>query len=231
MKNNTKKALYIVGTLCVIITFSIFFIFFGKSQDDIINIIVGVVAIISGIGSLLVGISSIFSTSLDNVREYFSTGDTVAMEKARSILYNYRYIKIKYGKTIYDEDFDQFAQQQEIQEHPMLRTTNKEEILSAAETTLDFFQMWGLLQGKGFLPMWVFETASGYSILKLHQAVEDILTEKRKTNPFYGQQFSFLCDRIKKKYKKVILQCIESEKLYIAQNLDIKSINLETILK
>ena len=195
------------------------------------NRIVGVVAVVPGIGSLLVGISSIFSTSLDNVREYFATGDTVEMQTARSVLYNYRYIKIKYGKTVYDEDFDQWVQQEEIQNHPILKVTSKKEIFAASELTLDFFQMWGLLQSKGFLPMWVFETASGYSIIKLHQAVEDILTEKRKTNSFYGQQFSLLCKRITKKYKKAVRLCAEKEKHFISQKLDAEYIQMQTICK
>ena len=107
-------------------------VFFGKNEEDvIINRIVGIVAIISGLGSLLVGVSSIFSTSLDNVREYYATGDTQEMSDARKVLYNYRYIKLKYGKSVFDEDFDEWAQQSKIKEDKALKTTTRAEIMAA----------------------------------------------------------------------------------------------------
>lgn len=222
MNNKLKKSLFAIGSICVTITICVVFGFFGNNEEDIImNRIVGIVAIISGLGSLLVGVASIFSTSLDNVREYFATGDTNEMEEARRVLYNYRYIKIKYGKSIFHKDFDLWAQQLEKQTDSVLSVTTKEEIIAAAGVTMNFFQMWGLLQNKGFLPMWVFETASGYSIIKLHQAIEDILYDRRETNPFYGQQFSWLCTRILKKYKKAIRKCVCNEKEYMMQELGI----------
>ena len=108
-------------------------------------------------------------------------------------------------------------------EGPLYRTSKKE-ILSAASTTNDFFQMWGLLQNKNFLPMWVFETASGYSIIKLHEAVDEINTQNRETNPFYGLQFRDLCVRISNKYKKAIKQCRENETEYIKTKLNIEDL-------
>lgn len=222
MDNKPKKALFNITLACIMISVFIMFGFLGNdAEDTVMDRIVGIVAIISGIGSLFVGVSSIFSTSLDNVREYFATGDTKEMGEARKVLYNYRYIKIKYGKSIFDGDFDQWVQQSEILCDGFILPTNKDEILSAASVCMNFFQMWGLLQNKGFLPVWVFETASGYSIIKLHQAIDDILYVRRETNPFYGQQFSLLCARILKKYKKDIRQCVISEKEYIMKKLDI----------
>ncbi|MBQ7875350.1 MAG: hypothetical protein IJ306_09400 [Oscillospiraceae bacterium] len=222
MDNKPKKALFAITSICVMITILVAFGFFSKdTEDTVMDIIVGIVAIISGIGSVFVGIASIFSTSLDNVREYFATGDTKEMGEARKVLYNYRYIKIKYGKSIFDDDFDLWIQQPKIQSDGFIMPAGKDEILAAASVCMNFFQMWGLLQNKGFLPIWVFETASGYSIIKLHQAMEDILYVRRETNPFYGQQFSWLCARILKKYKKAIAQCIKSEKEYIVQKLGI----------
>jgi hypothetical protein len=130
------------------------------------------------------------------------------MSDARHILYNYRYIKIKYGKTIFDDDFDEWVKNNISANNSVLRVTNKEEILHAVSETAGFFQMWGLLQYKNFLPMWVFETSSGYSILKLHEAMEDILLEERKTNPYFGMQFTSLCHRIYAKNKKIIFNCL-----------------------
>ena len=100
---NKKNIILLIGAVCSTIAICVAFGFFGKNKEDVlVNRIVGIVAIISGVGSLLVGISSIFSTSLDNVREYYATGDTVEMARARIVLFNYRYINIKYGKSVYD---------------------------------------------------------------------------------------------------------------------------------
>lgn len=198
--------------------------FFGQNKEDIIiNRIVGVVAIISGIGSVIMGISSIFSASLDNVREYYATGDTKDMAFARQVLYNYRYIKIKFGKTVFDDDFDEWVKKNINPDDSILRATDKNEVLAAAALTADFFQMWGLLQYKNFLPMWVFETASGYSIIKLYEASEDIFLYHRMTNPFYAMQFKNLCSRITSKYRKDISECREKECEYIKNKLGIEN--------
>ncbi|MBO7274531.1 MAG: hypothetical protein J6V22_06715, partial [Clostridia bacterium] len=200
--------------------------FFGQNKEDIIiNRIVGIVAIISGIGSVIMGISSIFTSSLDNVREYYATGDTEKMVDARKVLYNYRYIKIKYGKTISDDDFDKWIKENIETSQTVLSSTTKQEIQSAASVVADFFQMWGLLQNKGFLPIWVFETASGYSIIKLYEAIDDIVIQARATNPFYAGQFQNLCIRINSKYRKAILECRKREIEYMRQKLGIKDVS------
>ena len=226
MKNNAKKTLLIVGSLCSMVVICVVFGFLGKNEEDvIINRLVGIVAIISGLGSLLMGVSSLFSTSLDNVREYYATGDTTEMSNARYVIYNYRYIKMKYGKSLFDEDFDEWCGT--LAGDAELKVTNREEILNAAGLILNFFQMWGLLQSKGFLPIWVFETASGYSIIKLHEGVEDILIERRDTNPFYGMQFTDLCERIARKNKKAIAQCRAVENGYIMQELGLSKAEVD----
>lgn len=222
MKEKIKKSAVILGGIFTMIIACTVIGFFGQNEEDvIINRIVGLVAIVSGIGSVVMGIASVLSASLDNVREYYATGDTSEMAEARHVLYNYRYIKIKFGKTIYDDDFDQWVKENITTEQAPLRVTNKEEILSAASLTADFFQMWGLLQYKGFLPIWVFETASGYSIIKLYESIDDIMKANRQSNPFYGGHFRDLCIRINAKYRKAILMCRENENKYISEKLGV----------
>ena len=105
MRDKIKKSAYIFGGITTMIVACIAVGFFEHGQEDIIiNRIVGVVAIISGVGSMIMGIASVLSASLDNVREYYATGDTKEMSDARRVLYNYRYIKIKFGKSIYDKE-------------------------------------------------------------------------------------------------------------------------------
>ena len=162
-----------------------------------------------------------FSSTLDNVREYFS-GDSEKTVEERHTLYNYRYIKMKYKKSIYDEDFDEWVQNN-IDGNGVIKKTTRDEILDAAYVTLDAFQMWGLLQYKNFLPIWVFETASGYSIIKLYEATFDIIQEESRTNPFYAGHFKGLCERINAKYKKAIRICRECESEFVKENLGIEN--------
>ena len=225
MKGKWKSSFLLIIAVVSMLVVCVALGFFGQNEEDvIINRIVGIVAIISGIGSVIMGISSIFSASLDNVREYYATGDSKEMASARHVLYNYRYIKIKYGKTVFDEDFDEWVQKNIHPEGSPLRLTSKNEVLAAAAVTADFFQMWGLLQSKNFLPMWVFETASGYSIIRLYEAAADIFAYHRLTNPFYAMQYHDLCARIFSKYRKDIAKCREKEREYIQKELAIKSL-------
>ncbi len=223
---NKRNIILIIGSICSTIAICVVFGFFGKDKEDVfVNRIVGIVAIISGVGSLLVGISSIFSTSLDNVREYYSTGDTPEKSRAYAVIFNYRYIKMKYSKSIYDTDFDEWVKENIDGKENILFPTSKKEILEAADITANFFQMWGLLQYKGFLPIWVFETSSGYNILKLHEGIEDIINFERRSNPFYAGQFTNLCYRIYDKNKTAIKTCFDSEEKYIKKELNL-SVNL-----
>ena len=217
MKGNLKNVLLVAGSLCTTIVICVFFGFFGQNEEDvIINRIVGIVAIISGMGSLLVGISSIFTTSLDNVREYFATGEEPEIADARHVLYNYRNIKIKYNKSVYDEDFEEWFKANISEDDKDFYIENKEEIFKAASRVANFYQMWGLLQYRNFLPIWVFDTTSGYNMIRLYQAVADVIEHKRGANPLYAGHFEDLCKRINVKYKKVIKQCRDSErKLFI----------------
>lgn len=222
MKEKIKKSAFILGGITTMIIACVAVGFFGQNEEDIIiNRIVGIVAIISGIGSVIMGVASILSASLDNVREYYATGDAPELVEARHVLYNYRYIKIKYGKTVYDEDFDEWVKDHITPDQKVLRVTSREEVLSAASRAADFFQMWGLLQYKGFLPIWVFETASGYSIIKMYEAIDDIMKANRRSNPFYGGHFRDLCIRIEAKYKKAIRLCRENESEFLTRELGV----------
>lgn len=226
MKEKIKKVALLLGGVTAMIVACIALGFFGQNEEDvIINRIVGIVAIISGIGSVIMGIASIVSASLDNVREYYATGDTAEMIAARRVLYNYRYIKIKFGKSVFDDDFDEWVKENIKPEDTVLHVTNKKEIFSSASLTINFFQMWGLLQYKGFLPIWVFETASGYSVIKLYEAVDDIVKERLSSNPFYGGQFKELCVRIGYKYRKAIIECRNKEADYIMNKLNVPNLS------
>ncbi len=227
MKANTKKILLITGGIFSTIVVCILFGFFGRNEEDIImNRIVGIVAIISGLGSLLVGVSSIFTTSLDNVREYFANGEKSEIADSRHLLYNYRNIKIKYGKTVYDADFDQWIEENISKENKSFYIEGgKDAVFKAASRVANFYQMWGLLQSRNFLPIWVFDTTSGYNIIKLYQSMGDIISHKREENLLYAGHFEDLCKRIYAKYRKVIHLCRDGEQELITKKFDVETLD------
>ena len=79
MREKSKSILIGLGSVASILFLYIIYRYLNLGDgESAMEGIVGIVAIISGMGSLLVGVSSIFTTSLDNVREYFATGEDCA---------------------------------------------------------------------------------------------------------------------------------------------------------
>lgn len=132
------------------------------------NDVVGVVAILSGIAGIVMGIASARQASLEAVKEYFQQGDEDAYVEARRRIFNEK-------GTITEADLSKVA---------------------------NFFHFWGLMNRKGYLPIWVFEGSSGIQIVKLYQKLEPNILEKRCNNIFYAVEFELLVKRISKKYKK-----------------------------
>ena len=226
MNGNTKRVLILLGSVCSMLVVCVVFGFIGWGDgDSIMERIVGIVAIISGMGSLLVGVSSIFTTSLDNVREYFATGEEPEIADARHVLYNYRNLKIKYGKSVYDSDFDEWVKENIKEDDKDFFVEGKEQVLKASSRVANFYQMWGLLQYRNFLPIWVFDTTSGYNMIRLYQSIADIIEHKREANGLYAGHFEDLCKRISVKYKKVIKQCRDGERKLFIEKYGVKDID------
>ena len=208
MREKSKSILIALGSVAsVFLLYIVYKILDPSSGESNMESIVGIVAIISGMGSMLVGVSSMFTTSLDNVREYFATGEDPEITDARHVLYNYRNLKIKYGKTIADEDFDEWVASNLTEKDKNFYVENKAQVAKASSRVLNFYQMWGLLQYRNFLPIWVFDTTSGYNMIRLYEATVDIIQEKRKSNRLYAGHFEELCKRVNKKYRNVIEAC------------------------
>lgn len=70
---------------------------------------------------------------------------------------------------------------------------------------VNFYQLWGILNRKRYLPLWVFSGASGIRVVELYINIEKIIIKKRQINPYYGQEFEWLSYRIYRKYKKNFL--------------------------
>ena len=223
MKDQNKRILVMLLGAISMLIFCIVFSLFGWGDDDsAMERIVGIIAIISGMGSVLVGISSISTTSLDNVREYFSTGEDEKVAKARHVLYNYRNLKIKYGKTVKDEDFDEWISENlNENDDKDFYVKDKKAVYDASSKVLNFYQMWGLLQSRNFLPIWVFDTTSGYNMIRIYEATIDIIEEKRESNRLYAGHVQDLCVRVNDKYSEVIDACRADNRKQFIEKYDV----------
>ena len=209
MKDQNKRIiLMLLGVISMLVVCVVFGFIGWNNDDSAMERVVGLIAIISGVGSVLVGLSSISTTSLDNVREYFASGEKKDIADARHVLYNYRNLKIKYGKTVHDEDFDEWIKETLNEEDDKdFYVKDKKAVYDASSKVLNFYQMWGLLQSRNFLPIWVFDTTSGYNMIRIYEATIDIIEEKRESNRLYAGHVQDLCVRVNEKYGEVIEAC------------------------
>ena len=134
--------------------------------------IVNIVAILSGISGILVGAASIRISNLGAVQEYFQQGDSREYTEARRKLY----YKIDKREKIDKDDID-------------------------AGIVVSFFHFWGLMVKKHYLPVWVFESASGYAVIRLYECITEMIEDRRKDNPQYAEYFEWLYKKIKKKLR------------------------------
>ena len=142
MKRRRLPAGIILSTVMAVVALLLIVLMSAfDNSSDVMNKIAAVIAVVSGISSVILGVSSIFSTTLDNVREYFVTGDTPEHSQTRRLLYTYRNFKNKTGKNVYSPDFDEFAKDYSLD-------GKKEEIEKASSFICNFFHVWGLLAKK-----------------------------------------------------------------------------------
>lgn len=171
-----------------------FFIYFFRDKfisNIVLENIVGLVAILSGIAGTYIGFSTSKMASLEAVREYFQQGDKSEYVKARKNIYNNGE---KGDGNISSSD---------------------------ASTVCNFFHFWGLMVRKGYLPIWVFESASGVAVVRLFENLQSYIKERKKENPFYAENFEWLVAEINRVYKKQIRQYYEN-KLHKDANLAVK---------
>lgn len=71
----------------------------------------------------------------------------------------------------------------------------------AASEICSFFNFWGMMVRKKFLPIWIFKSASGPSVVRLYIILNEFISERRETgNKFYAVDFEYLVKKIKSKY-------------------------------
>ncbi|WP_206759420.1 DUF4760 domain-containing protein [Guptibacillus hwajinpoensis] len=98
--------------------------------------------------------------------------------------------------------------------HNIYESENKGVDLDPEAATLicSFFHFWGMMVKKGFLPLWIFKSASGPSIVRLHHLVTPYIAQRRlSNNKYYGEGFEYLAKRITKEYKYTYIPRSEDE--------------------
>lgn len=208
--NKIKKILIAAISFCMTIAFVllIFIIYqvFNNSGDTSskISFAITIFGLVSGISSfvgLLNAIFSIINDTASNIRLFYQSVEKDDIAEARHLLYKYRDFKAVEGMGVYSKirDFDEVATKYVLNDK--LNVESKKDVLAAASKIANFYQMWGLLYKNGSLPLSVFKTSAGYNLLRLYDAIEDIITEKKKDNPLYAKEFEYLCNEVKRRYK------------------------------
>ena len=208
--NKLKKLLIaaisisVAAAFCLLIVI-VFRIISGGNEgvNESLASAVSIFGIVSGIGtvvSLLQVVFSILNDNASNIRNYYNAAEVKEVAEARHLLYKYRDFKAATGFGVYSDcDFDAVVASYAHDEK--LNVESKKKVSEAASKIANFYQMWGLLYKNGSLPVRVFKTSDGYGLLRLYDAIEDIIIEKQKGNPLYAKEFVDLCEVVKKKYK------------------------------
>lgn len=156
-------------------------------NDQHVQFVLNLAAISSGLAGFALAISSINETHLTAMREYFNEGDNPEYALVRGRLYDLKE----------DDDIVELINQE--------KSDGKEyddySVNKATSMTINFFHKWGLMEKKGYLPLDVFKGSSGRQVIRLYSILEPYILSKRKDNEDYAENFTYLKDRVKKKYK------------------------------
>lgn len=178
---NKRNQSYVICVLCLVVVGVLLYLnfktdtsllktIFGFVQVTNIKDVVNIVAILSGISGILVGAASIRISNLGAVKEYFQQGDTAEFLEARRRIYSQIDQNVKIDKN--DRD---------------------------AASIVSFFHFWGLMVKKKYLPIWVFESSSGQSVIRLYEGLQSMIMERREENPMWGEYFGWLYKKVKKR--------------------------------
>ena len=132
-------------------------IIYKLAKETKIKDVVNIVAILSGISGVLIGVASIRISNMEAVKEYFQQGDSLENVAARKEIY----CKINNNIKIDKNDV-------------------------AAGSIISFFHFWGIMVKKKYLPLWVFESASGYAVIRLYEGLQGAKIMKNMENILNG---------------------------------------------
>lgn len=203
-KRFKKQSLYIliVIVMGLLISLGVIWNFINVKDttgtSNTLQLIVSLVAIISGVSGVIVGLSSLRATQLDSVRDYFTSGDTEEFITARRIIYTYGKHLENGGNNVFFKNFKLPFKNKNNEDVEL----SKQNVLDAISFIANFFHQWGLLTKNRYLPLWVFESSSGVAVYRLFEYSKEIIAYHRENNnPFYAENFEWLYNKIKKTYK------------------------------
>ena len=215
---NKKNKSYKFCIICLVSVCLLAFLYLGEKIGGLnaiceyfkktkIKDIVNIVAILSGVSGILVGIASIRISNMGAVKEYFQQGDNKENAEARKEIY----YKIDNNIKIDKND-------------------------RAAASVVSFFHFWGAMVKKHYLPVWVFDSASGHAVIRLYEGLQEMIEERRKDNSKYGEYFEWLYYKIKGRTKenveyitkmKPAVQCV-NETSFLTEN-ELKSMGFKNV--
>ncbi|TKJ44008.1 hypothetical protein CEE36_02490 [candidate division TA06 bacterium B3_TA06] len=72
--------------------------------------------------------------------------------------------------------------------------------VEAASMVIGFFHFWGLMVKRKLLPIWVFDSISGYRVVQLYGKLEKHISNERKKAAEYAEHFVWLAEEIKRRF-------------------------------
>lgn len=141
------------------------------------EIVILTLSLIVSMGSLLFTFFHFRSERCANVRAFFAQGDSESFKKNRKSLYKKR--------KAFEND------QQE-----WLKSLQKSE---DASNVVSFYDFWGLMVKKHYLPKWTFQDSSLYTLRQAWENVKPYVEYRRITQPVYASHFEWLIEKIKEK--------------------------------
>ena len=157
--------------------------------------------------AFVLSLVSLHRSRSETVRMYYDKFEGKDYKKARDILYSYRNIKVARSldrdgrdcKTFWHEalmkDIDSVKEISKYNKKD-LKLEDYDNVKSAASLIANFYQEWGILCRKRYLPMWVFDSSAGYNLIRLYLACSDFIKESRKQNVYYAKDFQWLCEKV-----------------------------------
>lgn len=168
-------------TLIITVNFETINDFMTNQQN--LQYIVNIIAIISGLSGIIIGISGQRITNLEAVKEYFNQGDNEKITISREVIYGYIDYELLSNRIVEGWTNDEYK-----------------ELSNCASTIINFYHMWGLMTRKKYLPIWVFKGSSGRQLIVIYEKLQVYIQLKMKDNSDYAENFSWLYKKVKRKY-------------------------------
>lgn len=196
------SAVFLIGLAVVLGVFTNYeWIYSAISNYDNLQYIVNVIAIISGFSGVIIGVTGYRTANLEAIKEYFLQGDAPELAKARRQIYDAKNPEklMERFKVEHDERNQKEEGERKVDQG----------LSESISGIINFYHLWGLMTKKGYLPIWVFKGSSGRQLIRLHNILEIYIEDKRvptsginaEPNPDYAENFSWLCRKVRKKYK------------------------------